>query len=133
MVKILNIFLLICSVGEIQKVDFFWRIIVNSNGMLFWFFFVQFESVCVYKKKNGKYDCCLKFVFWIYNGFQLNLIYIDRQLGMLNFYLNLDYEIVGINFMFNLMRYVCCLELYLDVFYQVLFKGVGKGQIKIEG
>lgn len=115
------------GVGEIQKADLFRRITVNSNGMLLWLFPAQLESACVYKKKNGKYDCRLKFASWTYNGLQLNLTHTDRQLGMSNFYPNPDYEIMGTNSTLNLMRYACCPEPYPDVSYQVSFKGVGKG------
>lgn len=127
MAKTSNVFLLICSVGEIQKADLFRRITVNSNGMLLWLFPAQLESACVYKKKNGKYDCRLKFASWTYNGLQLNLTHTDRQLGMSNFYPNPDYEIMGTNSTLNLMRYACCPEPYPDVSYQLSFKGVGKG------
>lgn len=88
--------------------------IISSDGMVSWTYIARTHVRCYTKSPTPKgypqWDCKFQFGSWAYDGFQLDLIFLDglRSVNMAHWGGDIRFEFSGSSAKKNMMYYPCC-------------------------
>lgn len=99
------------------------RVVFYYLGKNVWFFLVIFKSKCCIDIKYFLFDiqnCKMKFGFWIYDGFWLDVMNESYLVDFGNYIDSVEWKLVGVFVKCNVVMYFCCEEFFLDVMYMII-------------
>ena len=103
------------------------RVMVESNGNVFWSRPGSINSICDFNLENYPYDsqtCLLKFGSWTYSENDLVLTQRKYDIDLTYYKENEEWELLNTTSQTNLMKYSCCSESFYDITFTINFKRI---------
>ncbi len=103
------------------------RVMVESNGNVFWSRPGSINSICDFNLENYPYDsqtCLLKFGSWTYSENDLVLTQRKYDIDLTYYKENEEWELLDTTSQTNLMKYSCCSESFYDITFTINFKRI---------
>lgn len=103
------------------------RVMVESNGNVFWSRPGSINSICDFDLENYPYDrqtCLLKFGSWTYSENDLVLNQRKYDIDLTYYKENEEWELLDTTSQTNLMKYSCCSESFYDITFTINFKRI---------
>lgn len=110
------------------------KAILHHDGKVVWTPPAIFKSSCEIDVEFFPFDkqtCFLKFGSWTFDGFQVDLIHINSEPGndtvsygmdLSEYYLNVEWDILGVPAERHVKTYPCCPEPYPDIYFNMVIK-----------
>lgn len=103
------------------------RVMVESNGNVFWSRPGSINSICDFNLENYPYDsqtCLLKFGSWTSSENDLVLTQRKYDIDLTYYKENEEWELLDTTSQTNLMKYSCCSESFYDITFTINFKRI---------
>lgn len=103
------------------------RVMVESNGDVFWSRPGSINSICDFDLEKYPYDrqtCLLKFGSWTYSENDLILNQRKYDIDLTYYKANEEWELLQTSSQTNLMKYSCCSESFYDITFTINFKRI---------
>ena len=103
------------------------RVMVESNGNVFWSRPGSINSICDFDLEYYPYDrqtCLLKFGSWTYSENDLVLNQRKYDIDLTYYKENEEWELLDTTSQTNLMKYSCCSESFYDITFTINFKRI---------
>ena len=109
---------------------------IQYDGLIIWEPPVIYKSACIIDVEYFPFDlqtCKMKFGTWTYDGNQIDLIHICAEnessstfigngISFVDFYPNVEWDVLQGNAFKNYKRYPCCPEPYIDVTFELTIR-----------
>ncbi|CAH1791878.1 unnamed protein product [Owenia fusiformis] len=102
-----------------------YRVMVYSNGAVYWNIPARLQSSCKMDVRFFPYDtqkCRLKFGSWGYDGLELDLVNKSSSADIAPFMDNGEWFLKRVSAEQNILYYGCCVEPYPDVTYYIIIQ-----------
>lgn len=112
------------------------KVIFYFDGKVVWELFVIYKSFCMIDVEFFFFDiqqCIMKFGLWIYDGNQVDLVYlcvfesmfmevICKGIDFWDFYFSVEWDILEGFVQKYYKCYICCLLLFLDIIFNIIMR-----------
>lgn len=103
------------------------RVMVESNGNVFWSRPGSINSICDFDLEKYPYDrqtCLLKFGSWTYSENDLVLNQRKYDIDLTYYKENEEWELLDTTSQTNLMKYSCCSDSFYDITFTINFRRI---------